>query len=56
VVKRNSTRRSAAGRAVDSARKWRMHRGRPSRAEKAVHFGDVLGHAVWRFFPRRGDA
>jgi hypothetical protein len=42
--------------AVDSARKWRMHRGRPSRTEKAAHFGDVLGYAVWRFFPRRGAA
>jgi hypothetical protein len=42
--------------AVDSARKWRMHKGRPSRTEKAAHFGDVLGYAVWRFFPRRGDA
>jgi hypothetical protein len=42
--------------AVDSARKWRMHKGKPSRSQKAAHFGDVLGYAVWRFFPRRGNA
>jgi len=42
--------------AVDSARKWRMHKGKPSRDSKAAHFGDVFGYAVWRFFPRRGDA
>ena len=33
-----------------------MHKGRPSRDQKAAHFGDVVGHAVWRFFPRRGAA
>jgi hypothetical protein len=42
--------------AVDSTRKWRMHKGKPSRDQKAAHFGDVLGYCVWRFFPRRGDA
>jgi hypothetical protein len=42
--------------AADSARKWRMHKGKPSRSQKAAHFGDVLGYAVWRFFPRRGQA
>lgn len=42
--------------AVDSARKWRMHKGKPSRSQKAAHFGDVFGYAVWRFFPRRGNA
>jgi hypothetical protein len=42
--------------AVDSVRKWRMHKGRPSRDQKAAHFGDVVGYAAWRFFPRRGDA
>jgi hypothetical protein len=42
--------------AVDSARKWRMHKGKPSRRANAAHFGDVLGYAVWRFFPRRGNA
>ena len=42
--------------AVDSVRKWRMHKGRPSRDQKAAHFGDVVGYAVWRYFPRRGDA
>lgn len=42
--------------AAESARKWRMHNGKPGRNQKAAHFGDVLGYAVWRFFPRRGDA
>jgi hypothetical protein len=40
--------------AVQSARKWRMKHGKPSRTSKAAHFGDVFGYAVWRFFPRRG--
>lgn len=42
--------------AADSARKWRMFKGKPSRDQKAAHFGDVLGYAIWRFFPRRGAA
>jgi hypothetical protein len=42
--------------AADSARKWRMKNGKPSRNQKAAHFGDVFGYAVWRFFPRRGAA
>lgn len=42
--------------AAESARKWRMHKGKPSRSQKAAHFGDVFGYAVWRFFPRRGNA
>jgi hypothetical protein len=42
--------------AVDSAKKWRMIKGKPSRRQDAAHFGDVIGYCVWRFFPRRGDA
>jgi hypothetical protein len=42
--------------AVDSARKWSMKKGMPGRREGAAHFGDVMGYAVWRFFPRRGNA
>lgn len=42
--------------AVESARKWRMNRGKPSRRQNAAHFGDVLGYGVWRFWPRRGSA
>lgn len=42
--------------AAESARKWRMHKGKPSRSQQAAHFGDVVGYAVWRFFPRRGNA
>lgn len=41
---------------VESARKWRMKKGKPHRRENAAHFGDVLGYATWRFFPRRGTA
>jgi hypothetical protein len=41
---------------VESARKWRMKKGRPHRRENAAHFGDVLGYVCWRFFPRRGNA
>lgn len=40
--------------AVKSVRSWRMRRGKPSRTADAAHFGDVLGYAVWRFWPRRG--
>jgi len=40
--------------AVESARTWRTKNCKPSRTAKAAHFGDVLGYAVWRFFPRRG--
>lgn len=42
--------------AIDSARKWRMHKGKPSRESKTAHFGDVLGYSIWRFWPRRGSA
>lgn len=42
--------------AAESMQKWRMLRGRPSRNQRAAHFGDVAGYAVWRFFPRRGSA
>lgn len=42
--------------ASESARKWRLHKGKPSRSSRAAHFGDVLGYLVWRFFPRRGSA
>jgi hypothetical protein len=41
--------------ACESARKWRMHKSKPSRDSNAAHFGDVLGYLVWRFFPRRGS-
>ena len=33
-----------------------MNKGKPSRNQRAAHFGDVFGYAVWRFFPRRGNA
>lgn len=42
--------------AVDSARKWRMTRNKPSRTAKQAHYGDVLGYLCWRYFPRRGSA
>lgn len=49
--------------AVVSARKWTLKRpksgggqGKPDRRGDAAHFGDVLGYAGWRFFPRRGTA
>lgn len=42
--------------AVESAKKWRLKRGKPSRTAQEAHFGDVLGYLVWRFFPRRGSA
>ena len=43
--------------AVDSVRKWSLSKSRkPSRVSTAAHFGDVVGYAVWRFFPRRGNA
>lgn len=42
--------------AIESARKWRMVKGKPSRNSTKAHFGDVLGYFVWRFFPRRGNA
>jgi hypothetical protein len=41
--------------ACESARKWRMHKSKPSRTSNMAHFGDVLGYLVWRFFPRRGS-
>lgn len=43
--------------AIESARRWRMAKtGKPDRRGDAAHFGDVLGYAGWRFFPRRGSA
>lgn len=42
--------------AIESARKWRVVKGKPSRSSTKAHFGDVLGYFVWRFFPRRGSA
>jgi hypothetical protein len=42
--------------APTASRKWRMHKGKPSRNRTSAHFGDVIGYAVWRFFPRRGQA
>lgn len=40
--------------AVESAQRWRVDKtGRPSRSSRSAHFGDVLGYAVWRFWPRR---
>lgn len=42
--------------AAESARKWRLVHGKPSRNARAAHFGDILGYFVWRFFPRRGTA
>jgi len=41
--------------AAESAKRWRLKRGKPSRSAKEAHFGDVLGYLVWRFFPRRGS-
>lgn len=41
--------------AIDSVRKWKLHKGKPQRAAGAAHFGDVVGYTVWRFFPRRGS-
>jgi len=42
--------------AAESVRKWRAKNGKPSRYSKSAHFGDVVGYACWRFFPRRGTA
>lgn len=43
--------------AAHSARKWTLNKnGKPDREGEPAHFGDVLGYAVWRFFPRRGSA